>query len=74
MTIYVTVENLLKKGYIMSIKSLGSFTTDINLNSDGTYDAYITHDGNSGEHYEHVSADEVGKIVADLIECIADSY
>jgi hypothetical protein len=56
------------------MKSLGSFTTDINLNSDGTYNAYITHDGNSGEHYEHISADEVGKIVADLIECIADSY
>lgn len=53
---------------------LGTFDVDIQLLEDGTFDAYISHAGSSGEHYEHVTADRIGALVADDIECIAENY
>ena len=54
--------------------SLGTFDVDVSLLSDGTFDVYLSHEGSSGEHYEHVSADRIGELVADDVECIAENY
>ena len=53
---------------------LGTFEADVQLLEDGTFDAYISHEGSSGAHYEHVTADRIGVLVADDIECIAENY
>ena len=54
--------------------SLGTFDVDVNLLSDGTFDLYLSHEGSSGEHYEHITADRIGELVADDVECIAENY
>ncbi len=53
---------------------LGTFTVDVQLQSNGKFDVYIAHEGSSGEHYEDVTADRIGELVADDIECIAEGY
>ena len=54
--------------------NLGTFDVDVQLMSDGTFDVYISHEGSSGEHYKHVTADRIGQLLADDIECIAENY
>ena len=54
--------------------TLGTFTVDVELQPNGKYDVYIAHEGSSGEHHTDVTADEVGRMVADEIECIAECY
>lgn len=54
--------------------NLGIFTVDVQLQKNGKFDVYIAHEGNSGEHYEDVTADKIGELVADDIECIAEGY
>lgn len=53
---------------------LGTFTVDVQLEENGKYDVYIAHEGSSGEHYTDVSADKIGELVAEDIECIAEGY
>lgn len=53
---------------------LGTFTVDIQIQENGKFDIYIAHEGSSGEHYTDVTADKIGEIVADDIECIAEGY
>ena len=53
---------------------LGTFDVDVQLQPDGKFDVYISHAGNSGEHYSNVTADKIGEYVAGAIECIADEY
>ncbi len=53
---------------------LGTFTIDVQLEENGKYDVYIAHEGSSGEHYTDVSADKIGELVAEDIECIAEGY
>lgn len=56
------------------MKNLGSFTADVQKQENGLYDVYISHEGSSGEHYTDVTADKIGELIADDIECIAESY
>ena len=58
----------------MANKNLGTFTVDVELQPNGKFDVYIAHEGSSGEHYEDVSADRIGELVAGDIECIAEAY
>lgn len=53
---------------------LGTFTVDVQLEENGKFDVYIAHEGSSGEHYTDVSADKIGELVAEDIECIAEGY
>lgn len=55
-------------------QDLGTFTVDVQLQSDGKFDVYVAHEGSSGEHYENVTADKIGEIVSDDVECIAEAY
>ncbi len=50
---------------------IGTFEADVELMEDGTFDVYLSHDGSSGEHYEHVSADRIGTLLANDIEAVA---
>ncbi len=59
----------------MEKKNLGVFEVDVEYcPEDKKLDVYISHEGNSGSHYEHVDANKVGKLVADEIESIAEAY
>ncbi len=65
----LTVENHDNKNI-----DLGTFTVDVQLQLDGTFDVYIAHEGSSGEHYKDINADKIGEFVAGDIECIAEEY
>lgn len=51
---------------------LGTFSVDVKVQENGRYDVWITHDGNSGEHYKDVTSDRIGELVADEIECVKE--
>ena len=53
---------------------LGSFSVDVQLQENGKFDIYIAHEGSSGEHYTDVSADKIGELMAEDIECLAEGY
>lgn len=53
---------------------LGTFDVDVKLQPNGKFDVYISHAGNSGEHYSDISADKIGEYVAGTIEAIAEEY
>ena len=53
---------------------IGSFTVDVEIQPDGKFDVYIAHEGSSGSHYTDVTAEQIGYLVADDIECIAEEY
>lgn len=63
--------NMLK---IVDTVELGNFSVDVTLQENGMFDVYISHEGNSGEHYTNVTADRIGVILAGDIECIAENY
>lgn len=50
-----------------------SITVDVISNEDGTYNTYISHEGSSGEQYEAISAQEIGKNVADLVDTLEEA-
>ena len=54
--------------------NLGTFTAHVQLMSNGLFDVYLAHEGNSGEHYENVTVDRIGELLAGDIECIAEAY
>ncbi len=58
----------------MKMIDLGTFSVDVQLQEDGKFDVYIAHEGSSGEHYPDVTADRIGDLVADEIDCIAEGY
>lgn len=51
---------------------LGTFSVDVKVQENGRYDVWITHDGNSGEHYKDATSDCIGKLIADEIECVKE--
>ena len=53
---------------------LGTFTVDVELQPNGKFDVYVAHEGSSGEHYTDVTADKIGKIVADDVETFTEAY
>jgi hypothetical protein len=53
---------------------MGTFTVDVNYQENGKFDVYIAHEGNSGSHYTDVTADRIGELVAEEVECIAECY
>lgn len=54
--------------------NLGTFTVDVELQKNGKFDVYMAHEGSSGEHHVDVTADRIGEMLADNIECIAEAY
>ena len=54
--------------------NLGEFHVDVEMMDTGKFNVYIAHEGNSGSHYENVTANKIGDLVADDIECIAEAY
>ena len=53
---------------------MGTFTVDVNMQPNRKFDVYIAHEGSSGSHYTDVTADKIGELVAEEIECLAESY
>ncbi len=53
---------------------LGTFDVDVRLQSNGKFDVYISHAGNSGEHYPDIDVNQIGEHVVDTIECIVEGY
>lgn len=51
-------------------QNLGSFTVDVRLQPDGKYDIWIAHEGSSGAHYQNVTLDQIGSLLADEIGCV----
>jgi len=53
---------------------LGTFDVDVQLQPNGKFDVYISHAGDSGEHYSDIDADKIGEYVAGAVECVAEEY
>ncbi len=51
---------------------LCNLEVDIQMLPDGTFDVYINNEGDSGCHYEHVTADKIGELVAEEVEIRAE--
>ncbi len=47
---------------------------DVQNEGKGKYDAYLAADCSSGAHYEHVTSDQIGKFIAELIDDLAKEY
>lgn len=54
--------------------NLRTFTIDVQLQENGKFDVWISHDGNSGSHYQDVNANWIGSLVADDIDAFAEEY
>ncbi len=54
--------------------NLGNFEVDVELQNNGKYDVYLSHEGSSGENHKNVTADDIGRLVADLVETVTDAY
>ena len=50
--------------------SMPIISVDVEHMEDGTYDVYISHEGSSGLHYQHVTAKEIGVLVEEEIETL----
>ncbi len=57
----------------MENKQLCSISVDVQIQPDGKYDVWIAEDGSSGAHYTVATADEIGKRVADMVQCFAEA-
>ena len=53
---------------------LGTFYVDVQLQSDGKFDVYLSHENWSGRYYTDMTVDEIGEYLADDIEYIAEEY
>lgn len=47
---------------------------DIERIGSGLFNVYISDNGNSGAEYKNVDCDQIGEYVADLIDCLEESY
>ncbi|MBQ6855547.1 MAG: hypothetical protein IJO13_00415 [Lachnospiraceae bacterium] len=54
-------------------KTLANISVDIEINEQGEYDVWISTEGSSGAHYVGLTPDQIGKNVADLIECLREA-
>ncbi len=52
--------------------SLCNLEVDVQMLPDGTFDVYINNEGDSGCHYEHVTADKIGELVTEEVEIRAE--
>ncbi len=55
-------------------KKLGNFNVDVELQDNGKFDVYLSHEGSSGEHHTDVTADDIGRLTADLVETVTEAY
>lgn len=46
---------------------------DVRSNGDGTYKAYISHEGSSGTQYDAIDAKTIGEYTADLIDTLEEA-
>lgn len=53
---------------------LGTISVDVELQPNKKFDVYIADDCCSGCHYTDVTPDDIGRMVADYIECLAEDY
>ena len=58
----------------MPNKKLGAFTVDVEVQPNGKYDVYISHENCSGYRYIDFTLKEIGDYLTDYIECVAESY
>ncbi len=56
------------------MNTLPVINVDVQNEGNGKYDAYISSEVSSGAHYEHVTSEQIGKYVAELIDNIAKEY
>lgn len=54
--------------------NLGTFEADVIMFEDGTFDAYISHAGSSGRHYQNATADDIGNYVSEDVSIMAEAY
>ncbi len=59
---------------IIKMIDLGTFSVDVSLRENGRFDVYVYHGGCSGKSYEDVTADKIGELIAEDIECLAKGY
>lgn len=55
-------------------KTLCNLQVDVQLQDNGKFDVYINNEGDSGSHYENVTADKIGELVAEEVEIRAEAY
>lgn len=53
---------------------LGTFSAEVVRRPDGLFDAYVSSDGSAGYHYTAITAEKIGSLVAEEIECVAENY
>ena len=56
------------------MKQLCNLEVDVQMQDDGKFDVYINNEGDSGYHYTNVSADDIGRLVAEEVEIRAEAY
>ena len=49
-------------------KSLCNLQIDVLVMDNGNFDVYINNEGDSGCHYKNITANKIGKLVAEEIE------
>ena len=49
-----------------------SITVDVRRMEDGTLDVWVGHEGSSGLHYEHVTADDIGRLVKEEVDDLVE--
>lgn len=55
----------------MSVRT--TIEIDIETFKNGTYDAYISHEGSSGASYKKINARQIGEYTADLIDTLEEA-
>lgn len=55
------------------MKTLCNLQVDVQIQDNGKFDVYINNEGDSGCHYEDVTADKIGELVAEEIEIRAEA-
>jgi len=56
------------------MKQLCNLEVDVQMQDNGKFDVYINNEGDSGCHYTDVTADEIGRLVAEEVEMRAEAY
>ncbi len=57
----------------MENKQLCNISVDVQIRPGGKYDVWLGEEGSSGAHYAVDTADEIGKHVADMVQCFAEA-
>ena len=56
------------------MRDLCDLQVDVKLQDNGLFDVYINNEGDSGCHYEDITSDKIGELVAEEVEMRADNY